>query len=90
MVADLFPGIDSSRPENLIVAGGALYFTAYDGVHGRELWTSDGTAAGTHLAQDIAPEGSASPRNLTVAGDHLYFTADDGLTGREVWSLPVP
>lgn len=89
MVADLFPGIDPSRPQGLVAAGDTLYFSANDGIHGAELWQSDGTTAGTRLAQDIAPQGPSSPRNLTVAGDHLYFTADDGLTGREVWSLPL-
>ena len=32
-----------------------LYFVADNGVHGEELWVSDGTAAGTVLVKDIAP-----------------------------------
>ena len=43
-----------SRPTDLTAAGGKVYFAAYDGVHGNELWVSDGTAAGTHLVKDIA------------------------------------
>ncbi len=45
LVKDIHPGAEPSAPASLTSVGGALFFRADDGVHGLELWTSDGTAA---------------------------------------------
>jgi ELWxxDGT repeat protein len=70
--------------------GSTLYFTADDGVNGRELWQSDGTAAGTVLVGDIRPGSYGSyPFSLTAVGNTLFFTANDGVNGWELWALNV-
>ena len=64
---------------------GDLYFTSDDGVHGVELWKTDG--AGTALVKDICPGAcGAMPRKLTRAGSRLLFFAEDGEHGRELWA----
>ena len=48
------------------------------GGHGVELWSTDGTFAGTTLVRDIyAGTFSSSPSNLTVFNGKLYFTAQE-------------
>jgi ELWxxDGT repeat protein len=66
----------SSTPGHLVRLGDRVIFSADDGVHGRELWSSDGTAAGTAMVGDIVT-GSASfdPMDMKVAGRHVFFSA---------------
>ncbi|TKK69322.1 T9SS type A sorting domain-containing protein [Ilyomonas limi] len=65
---------------------GIFYFNADDGIHGRELWRSDGTAAGTWLLKDINNGvASSNPDDIIVSGNKFYFAASDGLNGRELW-----
>ena len=77
-----------SAPAFLTNVNGGLFFFANDGVHGWELWKSDGTLVGTMLVSDINPTGDsvfppiAFPVNI---GNILYFTANDGTRGYELW-----
>jgi ELWxxDGT repeat protein len=76
----------SPDTSSLTSTGSLLFFVADDGLHGRELWKSDGTAAGTALVKDIAPGPSGSlPSALRAAAGQLFFTADDGMHGFEPW-----
>ena len=67
MVKDINPGPGSGiyyyLEEWLRNINGVLYFVADDGAHGRELWKSDGTAAGTIMVKDIVP-GSGGMSHL--------------------------
>jgi ELWxxDGT repeat protein len=77
----------SSSPGPLVRFGDRFFFAADDGVYGRELWKTDGTAAGTVLVRDLRPGAvSASPRDLVTAGTRLYFLADGG-TSDALWSV---
>jgi ELWxxDGT repeat protein len=71
--------------------GGTEVFSANDGAHGREVWTSDGWSTNTALAADInpGPAGSGSA-DFTVIGQDVYLSANDGRHGRELWKLAVP
>jgi ELWxxDGT repeat protein len=87
LVKDIKP-IGGSNPNGFTNFAGKLFFAADDGTHGAGPWTSDGTAAGTKLVDDINPgSGDSSPGALgfsNVAGT-LYFGPDDGTHGREPW-----
>jgi ELWxxDGT repeat protein len=89
--SDILTGIPIPFPyagpeSNGTVSAGFLYFAANDGVHGRELWKTDGSAARTSLVADIQPgqEGSG-PFGFTALGASVLFEADDGTHGSEPW-----
>ncbi len=69
-------------------AGGRFVFNASDDHDGIELWASDGTAGGTGLLTDIAPDLQASsyPSAIGEFGGKLYFFANDGQHGYELWA----
>src|SRR4029453_8297673 len=65
---------------------GTLFFDADEGTTGRELWKSDGSAAGTVLVKDL-DQGSAdsSPSSPTNVNGTVFFGAEDGVHGSELW-----
>ena len=70
------------------VYNGKLYFTADDGTHGTELWSTDGTANNTSLVKDINTGGDGLDGSLLLAyytSNGIYFSADDGASGDEPW-----
>ena len=67
---------------------GTIWFAATDAEHGRELWRTDGTPAGTRLAADILPGPfSSDPLDLVATDDFLFFTAFDLEHGAEPWRV---
>ena len=93
MVKDIYSGSNNQTmrpissegyyPQNAV--GNTLYFIANDGIHGEELWKTDGTTSGTVMVKDInsGSDGTLLSRFIVV-GNILYFVADDG-TEVELW-----
>lgn len=85
MLKDINPN-GSSKPYGLEELNGKLIFNANDGVHGHELWITDGTEAGTQMVKDLNPTGSSGPIIPVKYNDKLYFVASDGTNGAELWA----
>jgi ELWxxDGT repeat protein len=52
-----------------------VYLVAHDAEHGEEVWTSDGTVAGTRLLRDINPGPGGSNPTALSGGERLRFRA---------------
>jgi ELWxxDGT repeat protein len=95
LVDDINPGTtfngvttvpNNSNPTDLTASGGLVYFAADDGVHGVQLWKTDGTTVGTAMVTNINSSGGGlNPTDLIDANGTLYFTANDGTDGLQVW-----
>jgi ELWxxDGT repeat protein len=85
LVKDINP-TGNSFPTNLTRVGSKLFFAASDGVHGNELWVSDGTTAGTRMVKNIKPGAkSSNPEMLVNVNGTLFFLASDGTHGEQLW-----
>ncbi len=81
-------------PQNFTVYNNKLFFVAATFANAAEIWSTDGTLAGTTLLLDINTtplvnsnfiNNSSNPKNLTVAAGKLFFSANDGILGSELW-----
>jgi trimeric autotransporter adhesin len=82
--------IGNSFPNNYCLVGNIVYFKHTDGVHGIELWRTDGTNTGTYMVKDIniGAESSQDISNVKDLVNHngiLYFKAKTSEFGSELW-----
>lgn len=88
-VRDLNPGpgngVDLSARRGTVY-GGRLWLAGDDGAHGFEVWSTDGTDAGTAMLLDayqgLAP---ASPSGFVAAGSSLFYLGYSDAAGFELW-----
>ena len=75
------PGTASANPRALSAIGFRVLFFADDGVSGKKLWSSDGTAAGSYRIRDIASGNASSTgffaQHPVSTGTWILFAADD-------------
>jgi ELWxxDGT repeat protein len=84
---DPVPRPASSGPSFPATFGNAVLFFAEDGLSGRQLWRSDGTAAGTYRLADVRPGSDGSgARDLAAWRGRVWFGANDGDRGGSLWS----
>ena len=90
---DLLPGATGSNisgPDGrLFVSNGVAYFEARNstGTAARQLWRSDGTAAGTFLLFTHPDGFDARLLSLTVYNGRVYFFVRDDSNGLNGWAL---
>ena len=92
MVKDISSITLPSEPELLTKNGDDIYFYANDGIHGNELWRTDGTFSETVLVKDINP-GKADCYHASWTNNYkplsinniLYFVAKSGGVGFGLW-----
>jgi len=76
-IKDFNSTYNQNNIRHLTNVNGTLFFTADDGIHGRELWKSDGTTDNTEIVKDIhLGQDNTYFQNLIAVGNELYFFID--------------
>ena len=96
MVNDTLPGDLGSGPRAFatmsLEVGSTVYFSADDGIHGREPWAYDVSTQRMWMVEDIEPGVNGSfPGALmgVVVGHAIYFDAWTSDLGRMLWAHDV-
>jgi ELWxxDGT repeat protein len=78
-VADINPGAGGSNPVFMADIDNKVYFSANDGITGRELWVYDSVTNIAREVADINPgAASANPFFLTAVDGSIFLAADNG------------
>jgi len=100
LIKDIWPGTSNGvsatyLSKSFIKANGYVFFRANDGVHGNELWRTDGTTAGTQMVKDIfAGAGDGLPNTYQYVSTleymvewngNLFFVAQEAAGKEELW-----
>ncbi|MCB0493221.1 MAG: T9SS type A sorting domain-containing protein, partial [Cyclobacteriaceae bacterium] len=88
LLKDINQGENSSNPRSFVQYGDKVIVIADDGIHGTELWITDGTGTGTILLKDTKPGTESALESL---GDNNFYQENNKLffvarTGAEyIW-----
>src|SRR3954454_17762036 len=90
LIKDVNPngaGNPADEPALVQLNASTALFTYDDGIHGDELWKTDGTPAGTQLVKEIVPGGVGSGIGAIEVGDNgiAWFVAHDGTPQSQLW-----
>jgi ELWxxDGT repeat protein len=86
-VVDVDPLAGSTTFQDFVTVGQTAYFTADSAATGREIWKTDGTAAGTSLVKDLWV-GSNGPivSQFLPTNDGIIFQASIGDGRSDLWT----
>lgn len=87
LLKDIAEGSTSSGAWGFTPVGAGAYFSADDGVHGREPWFTDGTPANTRLLKDtVVGSTGGYPSGFTAVGAQVLFRFNEGgSSANQLW-----
>src|SRR5262249_49916765 len=87
LIGEIAPGSNSSGASFLVAAGAQVFAIADDGVHGNELWVTDGFSL--RMVTDLSPGRRSGvfrcPMVYDPASGLVVFAGSDGVSGLRLW-----
>lgn len=85
-VKDINPGVNGSNPSSLVISKNKIFFTANDGISGKEIWVTNGTATGTLMVKDLSTgSNSSNPFSLIDVNGLVYFFTAETPSSTKLW-----
>jgi ELWxxDGT repeat protein len=79
-------GVAPNALPSIAVLNSVAFLSFNDGIHGMELWRTDGTEGGTLLVRDSSNDPAARVAALTAGATRVYYYGHDRERGHELFT----
>ena len=85
LLKDINPGAGEGLSGSFATLNDKVFFVAQDGVHGWDIWSTDGTGAGTKVVKDLPLMDNKFPSIMGTYDNQIFFSGRDPQNETKIW-----